>query len=33
MGGNDKCTHIFLGNLKGRYLLGDLGVDGKLILK
>jgi hypothetical protein len=28
----EKCGHVRSQNLKGRHHLGDLGVDGKIIL-
>jgi hypothetical protein len=34
--GDEKCIGSKIlqsGNLKGRYYLGDLGIDGKIILK
>jgi hypothetical protein len=30
---DDKCTTILVKNLMGRNLVGDLGLDGRIILK
>jgi hypothetical protein len=32
-GGDKKCIQNLSENLKGRYHLGDLGIDGRIILK